>query len=101
MSKDLFNAVDMDDIPKELKQQLNKKRLLKNKIMSLLQEAMSVTNNVGVTVDQILVAYYREYGEVVTRRSMLSHLARLKQVGKIKKINNRYVVDKYSKRGGE
>lgn len=73
----IYDTKNLDNIPKELKNQLskNEKKPSKNdNILTLIREA-----NKPVTVDELLIALYRKYRITSKRHSVLNTIARLVQ----------------------
>lgn len=90
MNRNTFDFTDLSDIPNEVKSELSKKGFVKDRICNLLKSSLSVRPD-GLNIDEILVAYYRQHKEKVTRDTMYVHLNRLKVLGRVKKVRNKFI----------
>lgn len=71
MEKDIFDLKDIADLPKTLKNELtvHKMSALERNIIELFN-----ISKLELSLDQILVAYYRKYKKEFTRREMTAKL---------------------------
>lgn len=84
--KSIFSTTDISDLPESLKKELSKgvrKDGVADRIVALFDETTGKT----LTSRQILIGYYRKYGEEKTMEQIIGSLHTLKNTGRVKMLS--------------
>ena len=72
---DIFDLKDISDIPQDLKDELNLLSDVDNKMLYLFKEK-EILN-----INEVMVSWFRKYGEVRSRQYFMTTLYRMKRKG--------------------